>query len=313
MTKSEPSSLVIVGVTQAGVGSLFDRLAQHPEVGPERYRGFESLAPLRGGGEGVDPRATFDIQFEQRDGVSYQLEASPSYFAGGEVMAGAVRERLPDPCVVLSLRDPVDRLLCAYRLAAADRRGPRSLDVFVNRVAEAAEGRRDRGSGNGDLRDLVRTSRYGDHLPAWVEVFGDRLRVMVYEMWSQDVAGALADLHEWLGLPPSPSEPDDGVEPGQLGTDEWYRASRRSTRAGARRRVVRKARRRPSSLSRLLWTGGESTASLEALRAAPQAATLRALFTESNRQLVEQLRALGHEDLPAWLPSEGSGPMTRAS
>ena len=44
----------------------------------------------------------------------YAMEATPSYCYGGQPMIDAIRSSLPNPRIIISLRNPTDRLWSAY-------------------------------------------------------------------------------------------------------------------------------------------------------------------------------------------------------
>src|SRR4028119_1824807 len=87
-------NLIIAGVAKAGTTSLFNYLAQHPEVFPSDVKETRYFDALRFG-EQLDPLERYAEYFRRRTSERYAVEATPSYFQGGSRTAGAIRPALP--------------------------------------------------------------------------------------------------------------------------------------------------------------------------------------------------------------------------
>ena len=119
MRKGRIADLVIAGVPKAGTGSLFAYLAQHPDIcaSDEKETGyFNHYNPQRHTGP-VPPLEEYARHFAHWKGERYALEATPTYSYGGRPVISAIRSVLGQPKIIISLRDPAERLWSAYRAA----------------------------------------------------------------------------------------------------------------------------------------------------------------------------------------------------
>src|SRR5206468_11965479 len=109
-------NLIVVGVPKAGTGSLFAYLSQHPDIcpGDEKEIGyFNYFNPLRHSGE-PPPLKEYAKHFAGCGDQRYRFEATPTYSYGGTPVIEAMKRLLASPKIVLTLRNPVDRLWSAY-------------------------------------------------------------------------------------------------------------------------------------------------------------------------------------------------------
>jgi hypothetical protein len=116
-------NLVIAGVGKAGTTSLFWYLSQHPDICASDEKEIRYFAGLTEGGTELPPVETYERHFRHCRGERYAMEASPQYFHGGAPVIQAMRRLLGRPRVVISLRDPVERLWSQFRFTKS-RLGP---------------------------------------------------------------------------------------------------------------------------------------------------------------------------------------------
>src|SRR5690348_13644789 len=99
---------VIAGVNKAGTTSLFHALAAHPDVTASKVKETHFFDPLKYG-EPTPPLQEYARFFPREATTPVVLEATPGYFYGGDPLATALREALPDARVVVVLREPGER------------------------------------------------------------------------------------------------------------------------------------------------------------------------------------------------------------
>lgn len=302
MTVGRLPNLVVIGAPKAATGSLFDYLAQHPDVcaSEKKEVGYlNCFHPQRHDG----PRPSLDVYrayFARCQGQRYAMEASPSYCYGGQPIIDAIEENLEDARVILSLRDPVSRLWSAYTF----QRELGNITQFrtFEEYLEACEARRPDGS---DLvtRDHLHglyIGQYGRYVPLWLDAFGDRMKVVFTDRLTSDAAGVMADIFTWLDLSPDPAAELD-VSPRNVTNHP------RSTRAAqlvysAKRAVERKGRipslvREPVRRAyQRINTGAPPAGMAPATRR-----HVEDLYRDSTAVTAQALRSQGYTDLPAWL------------
>jgi hypothetical protein len=199
-----PSALII-GAQRSGTTSLFNYLAQHPDVlpplgkeihyfdfhysrGPKFYRGrFPYSYRLR-------PRAL-------------TLDATPYYLVHPLVPQRAA-QLLPDVKLVALLRNPIDRAFSHYQHEVRGGRESLSFAEAIDREAERLAGEEERlrtepdyYSWNHHRYSYARRGVYIDQLRRWLEYFPrSQLLVLQSEWLYRDPATATAAVQRFLGL-----------------------------------------------------------------------------------------------------------------
>lgn len=193
------ANLVLIGVHKAGTTSLFDSLVSHPDIGRGKRKEIHFFTPLRYG-RNMKSLRYYVNQFPKQSKVSYQLDASPSYFYGGMEIAQAIRLTLGKPKLILVLRDPVERLISFYRFLKGTVRLKRDTQFaeFIERsiVFSNAEDQDE------VYHRAVREGCYGDYLGDWIRIFDTDLRVVFFDDILQQPDALLSDLAQWLGIDP---------------------------------------------------------------------------------------------------------------
>jgi len=195
-------NLLVVGVPKAGTGSMYGYLAQHPDICPadEKEVGyFNYFNPRRHSGA-IPPLEEYRRHFCGCGGERYAMEATPTYSYGGEPVIEAIRRTLDAPKVILSLRNPVDRLWSAYTF----QRELGNLVEFTSFEEYVAACERRRADGS-DLvpRDHMHglyIGRYGNYVPLWLDAFGPDIRVIFADDLSRDPRAVVRDLCGWLDI-----------------------------------------------------------------------------------------------------------------
>ena len=301
MSGSRIADLVIAGVPKAGTGSLFAYLAQHPDVCGSDLKEtgyFNHYNPQRHTGP-VPPIEDYARHFAHADGERYALEATPTYSYGGRPVIDAMRTVLGKPKVIISLRDPADRLWSAYTFQRSVGNNVRigSFEQYVEILEQ-----RHRDGVQPVPRDGLHGLRigfYADYLGDWFEEFRDDLRIVFLEDLKRDPRAVVRTLCAWLGI-------DEGVVASLDAEPRKVTQHPRSTLLAAAARTVKRRSERvlPPAAQRALRgayarlnSGGELTERFDpALRR-----HIQEIYRESNAATAQLLAAHGYSELPDWL------------
>ena len=211
-------NFVVVGAAKCGTTSLWQYLAQHPDVFlPTRRKELHHFAAddvrasSAGPGDGravEDLCATWDeyvAQFAEAGDEAAVGDVSPSYFAYPR-SADAIRDRLGRPRIVLILRDPVQKAFSQYSHLLRD--GRETLPFWE---ALAAEPER-RAKGYGALWRYVESGRYAEPTQHFLDVFGrDHVLVLFFEDLVREPAVTMRQLFAFLGVDPEVPVDTSGV------------------------------------------------------------------------------------------------------
>lgn len=176
--------LIIAGVSKCGTTSLFNYLAHHP-----------GIAPCRTKEPWMHPGIAFPCEADSRDpsfgeylglfpadgGERIRLEASTAYFSIPEVPR-RIASALPNSKIIISFRDPIDRLASWHRFSVFHRQLPADLtfDDYVQRLMQA----RDMPDAPLIYRHPLELGRYSARAAHWISTLGsDR----VLTMWFDDI------------------------------------------------------------------------------------------------------------------------------
>ncbi|HYJ74070.1 MAG TPA: hypothetical protein VEV65_00645 [Kineosporiaceae bacterium] len=289
------ANLLLAGVSHSLAGTLASGLGRHPQVCLPSPRRIDRFTPLRYGLDVEAPLEDYDRHFAGWDGERYRLESSPVYFDGGHALVAAVARDLPDVRVLLLLRDPAQRLWTSYADKVRRGRLPAAMpyETFVDRCLALRAGGSDRFEANRYFRTLG-SGFYAEHLPAWLDTFAGRVRVVFAEHLAVDPARELADAVRWLGLDPDelPPSAHDAAE-----AEAACPPAPRSTLA--------------TVVGRLWPLAQRSAAAVTADPVGERLGTPRqpdrdrnrvqALYARANRDLAALLRSYGYDRLPDWL------------
>jgi hypothetical protein len=301
MLRGRLPNLLVVGVPKAGTGSLFAYLTQHPDVcgADEKEVGyFNYFDPRRHQGP-TPPLEEYARHFRHCAGQRYAMEATPTYSYGGRPVIDAIRSRLGSPRIVISLRNPVDRLWSAYTFQR-QLGNTASFDSFEEYLEALLRRRRD---GTPlvprDHMHGLHIGFYAEYVPQWLDEFGDDLRVVFAERLARDPAGQVADLYRWLGLDATLS----GFDLAPRNVTRHPRSVRAARLVHSAKRVGDRLGLVPSGVRAPLrrfyqWTNhgrlDEDMAPATRLR-------VETIYAESNEAVAETLRSHGYRDLPEWL------------
>ena len=195
-----PSHAVIAGVNKAGTTSLFASLSAHPDVAPASIKETRYFLPARYG-ESLDPISVYDGYFADAAPGAVRLEATPSYLYGTSAVARAIDDALPDPRVLVMLREPVARAISFFRYQKARLRLPVDLTLAGYLTEADALAEADFGDPENEKFMAYRGGLYADFIPSWLEQFGpDRVRFVFFEDLLGDPLPTLRGVVSWLEL-----------------------------------------------------------------------------------------------------------------
>lgn len=286
-------NLVIAGVAKGGTTSLFRYLAQHPDICAASVKEIDHFTPLRNGLQ-PPPLAEYSRYFSHCRREAYRMEASPTYFYSGPRLVTAMHDTLPGARVLISLRDPVQRLWSAYRFLQSMGRLDKEQS-FEDYIAYCD-----------DLERLEKrptplsVGNYSRYLGDWFNVFGERLRILFAEQLFSDPPAVIRDLCAWLDLDATAADDirytteNPTAQPRSRTLARWaYRAQSTSAR------VLRGVPALQTTL-RSLYRHVNTTAPSGTMDAKTRA-RLAARYAAGNAQLAEELSRRGYRDLPDWL------------
>jgi hypothetical protein len=214
-------NFVIAGAMKAGTTSLFDYVAQHPDVfacrvkdpeffvtydWPDAARFMWSLRP--------DVPAPYDAMFplyRQDDVASYEalFDGWRGQAVGGEGTAlylacpwaaTNIQRLVPGAKIVVILRDPVERAISHYRFER--QLDPALLSDEFEVAVRATQLRRNR-----DCEwswGLIPLGHYGEQLERYFAVFGrDQVHVCFFEDLCRDPVAVTQQVYAFLGIDPA--------------------------------------------------------------------------------------------------------------
>ena len=295
------ANLLVAGVPKAGTGSMWAYLTQHPDIcgADEKEVGyFNFYNPRRHSGE-PPPVESYAQHFVHCGAQRYALDATPTYSYGGKPVIDAVQRILERPKIIITLRNPVDRLFSAYTFqrTLGNITGLRSFEEYL----QICESRKRDGS------DLVPRDHfhglyigyYADYVGLWLDAFGDDLRIVFVEDVSRDAHRVISGLFGWLEIDTEALSPADLAPRNKT---QHARSSRVAQAVFALKRSTERMGLIPSRLREPLRTAYERVNAGSAPRLDP--ATRRHvedLYRESNTETARILVAHGYGSLPDWL------------
>lgn len=201
-TGGRGANLFIAGVPRAGTTSLYSYLGAHDQVCPSGVKETGFFTPLRYPDQELEAPGKYAAYFSHCTDERYRLEASPGYFYGGTRLIDGMRQWLGTPKILISLRDPVSRLISDYRhyqsrLILDEQM---SLAEYIARCKELRSRGEDKAPVNQPFFALS-AGLYSSYIRDWLRAFGAEVRVVFFERLVADPDTTLRELYEWLGLP----------------------------------------------------------------------------------------------------------------
>lgn len=302
MASGRLPNLLVAGVPKAGTGALFAYLRQHPDICPADMKEvgyFNYFNPQRQQGE-PPPIESYMQHFAHCGAHRYAMEATPTYSYGGKPVIAAVQRILGQPKIIITMRDPVDRLWSAYTFQRTLGNLP-GFDSFEEYL-DACERRRRDGS---DLvpRDHLHglhIGYYADYVGDWLDAFGDDLRILFADETRRDTRGVLGGVFEWLDVDPSVTSTMDLLP---RNTTQHARSPRVARLVFSAKRSVDRLGRLHPAMRRPVRRAYERLNAGEPPKRPDPATRARVeeLYRASNQELARVLTRHGYRNLPAWL------------
>jgi len=195
----EKTILLIAGQPKAGTTSLFDWLSQHPQIAAGKLKELRFFldpdypldSPTRFNGENLYEYLTLFRNPQS----PVLMDASPDYF-GCHAPLG-VPDLHPDSKAVIIIRDPVERMISAYRFFKARGMVPAdmSFDAYVEK--QHREGVTARTGVQWRVLDHCRADHY---VALWRAAYGDNLLVLAFEDLRKDPRGIIRMVCDFAGV-----------------------------------------------------------------------------------------------------------------
>lgn len=187
---------LIIGAMKAGTTTLYGDLGADPRVFfPSEKEPADLCHDRVLSGPG---RARYTSLFQPAGDAARCGEASTYYTMQPDYTGAASRAQAvlgPELRLIYLVRHPIARAISHHRHAVAAEDTTPDIDEAIRH----------------DER-FVNYSDYAMQLEPWLEAFGpDRLRVVVFERYTADRRGTIADLQRFLGLDPRPELVDPNV------------------------------------------------------------------------------------------------------
>lgn len=275
-------NFLIVGASKAGTGSLYHYLREHPQVfmSPIKETNYFTFDGRRTRHHSVTTLEEYEALFS---GVTTEKaigEASPGYLRS-RIAAEGIKRTIPDARIIISLRDPVDRLYSAFLHWQRNGKAGRDFYEWFEPQAEEAN------------FYLPRLERFFFRFPR------ERIKVLVFDDMVADTPAVLQDLFSFLGVDRD-FEPDTSVVYNQAGTAASLGVSR----------VIDRLSRLRFAASRWVPVLKRNTGTLARFRRAnigraqPPPADLRERLVPRFAHDIERTSRLIGRDLSVWLRTE---------
>jgi hypothetical protein len=195
-------NLFLVGAAKAGTTSLYGELDRHPAIymAPMKEPHFFSRIEPSPQWKDFFPHVTDEDEylalFEGATDEQILGEASTSYLWDTRA-AERIERAVGEASILIMLRDPVDR---AYSQYWNDVREGLEKRPFLDALREEQRS----GPGRWGVSSLyIDCGRYADQVVRYLDRFGPRVHVLVFEEFVADQARAVGEVLSFLGLPPA--------------------------------------------------------------------------------------------------------------
>jgi len=191
-------NLFIAGAPRCGTSSLHSYLQGIPGIFMSRIKepNYFSRVVIGDRHPMVKPIRNRDRYLRLFDGAGDAKvigEATPFYLEDPEA-PGLIHATVPEAKIIISLRDPVERLYSHYLMMRNNRA---AVGTFMQEIERGLVHQGDR-----DMALLAPTTGlYSCQVARYLRVFGEeQVYVLILEEWARDVPRALAHILEFLGI-----------------------------------------------------------------------------------------------------------------
>jgi hypothetical protein len=186
-------NLFIVGAQKAGTTSLWSYLGQHPEIRTASVKEPNFFSPSRRGVASAVKTESEYLRLFAGGGQTFRVDASTSYLFD-PTSAQAIARACPEPRIVISLRDPVERAYSHYRFSV--REGVERRPFLAAIEAEVGNNSTSRYSAPA----YVRRGLYSVQVARYLELFGEGVHVLFFDDLVRDPARAVGEVFRFLEL-----------------------------------------------------------------------------------------------------------------
>lgn len=205
---SNQQRIFIVGAAKAGTTSLYYLLGQHPQIctpvvkEPNYFSNLDHAHDITkpGNGPGDDgttwtsTQEAYDRLFKLKSSHHYCLDGSVSYLYSRKA-AQYIHEYSPQAKIIMVLRNPVQRAWSHYKHLIRDNREEHSFEKALELEDERIE------QGWEFSWHLKHMGLYSRQVERYLELFGDNIRVYLFDEIVKDMEEITYDATSFLGLP----------------------------------------------------------------------------------------------------------------
>jgi len=185
----------IVGSMKGGTTSLWKYFKTIPGIFMSNYKEPKYFSPLatQKGLPQIKDREEYQALFENSENSIAIGEASAIYLKDPE-SAKLIHEQIHHAKIIISLRDPIERIHSQYLMNIRLRRYRGTFHEFLqNGVKNEPK--------NNDGYEALRFGIYTDEVKRYLEIFGkNQVKILIFEEWTKNVKNTIQDLLNFLGI-----------------------------------------------------------------------------------------------------------------
>lgn len=195
--KGKKKHLLIIGVHKAATTSLYTYLIKHNNICAGKTKEIHYYTPLRYN-QKIKPFDDYLNEFSNCSNNQFLLDASPSYLYGNKKIASKINEDLDDVKLIVLLRNPTERFISFYNFLKATLRldDKITFEEFMERSYKRYI--------ETDLDDpysrAFREGCYVDFIEDWMEIFGNKLKILFVDDLKTSPQKIMYDLCDWLNI-----------------------------------------------------------------------------------------------------------------
>lgn len=189
--------LLIIGVHKSGTTSLYDYLLLHNDVHGGTKKEIHHYTPLRYNNN-ILPFSDYIQEFANNRGEQYFLDASPSYFYGGDIIASRIKKELKNVKLLLILRNPAERFISFYKFLMSQYR--LGEDVTLSKFIEESYNLKDSTPINEPIYRAYIEGCYANFINDWIKIFGKDLKIIFFDDIKLNIKYVLIDICEHLSI-----------------------------------------------------------------------------------------------------------------
>ena len=188
-------NLFIVGAPRAGTTSLYEYLKNIPEIymSPNKEPHFFACFAVPQHHKPIMGKETYLNLFEKAGDEKFLGEGSTHYLSN----LGApklIHKVSPRAKIIISLRDPVDRLFSHYLLREHTEWIRCSFHEQIQRELKFSNSTK-------EMFPIMKFSKYADDVKRYLDIFGkNQVKIIIFEEFVKDPKKTVEDILRFLGL-----------------------------------------------------------------------------------------------------------------